>query len=59
MRYLRHIRLDRAHHDLLDADPATVTVTTIAARWGFPHPGRFAAAYRDHYGRAPSATLRT
>ncbi|NMO88324.1 helix-turn-helix transcriptional regulator [Actinomycetospora sp. TBRC 11914] len=58
MAYLRRVRLDAAHRDLLDADPrGDDTVTTVAARWGFAHPGRFAAAYRAAYGRAPSLTL--
>jgi transcriptional regulator GlxA family with amidase domain len=30
----------------------------IAARWGFAHPGRFAAIYQGSFGHAPSATLR-
>ncbi|WP_344124778.1 helix-turn-helix transcriptional regulator [Kocuria aegyptia] len=58
--YLRSARLEAAHAELVAADPATgVSVAVIAARWGFAHAGRFAAAYRDRYGRAPSATLRT
>ncbi|MFJ8210403.1 helix-turn-helix transcriptional regulator [Streptomyces sp. NPDC096033] len=55
--YLRRVRLDCAHRDLLAADPATTTVTEIAARWGFTHPGHFAAHYRDAYRAAPSTTL--
>ncbi|WP_240203082.1 helix-turn-helix domain-containing protein [Streptomyces actuosus] len=31
------------------------TVSGIAARWGFPHAGRFAALYREAYGTSPSA----
>ncbi|MEV0590867.1 AraC family transcriptional regulator [Nonomuraea cavernae] len=58
MAHLRDVRLARVHEELLAADPARVTVTVVAARWGFPHQGRFAAAYRDRYGQAPSATLR-
>lgn len=58
--YLRAARLEAAHADLVAADPATgVSVAVIAARWGFAHAGRFAAAYRARYGRAPSATLHT
>ncbi|SCG60173.1 helix-turn-helix domain-containing protein [Micromonospora halophytica] len=35
MRYVRQVRLERAHHDLQAADPTTgVTVTVIATRWG-------------------------
>ncbi|MET8006111.1 AraC family transcriptional regulator [Nonomuraea glycinis] len=58
MAHLRDVRLARVRADLLAADPARVTVTAVAARWGFPHQGRFAAAYRNRYGQTPSATLR-
>ena len=57
MAYLRHVRLRRAHADLLKADPARHTVAGIATAWGFTHLGRFAAAYRQQYGRPPSQTL--
>lgn len=57
--YLRRARLAGAHAELLAADPARGdTVRAVAARWGFAHPGRFARAYREAYGVAPSATLR-
>ncbi|MFJ6941039.1 helix-turn-helix transcriptional regulator [Streptomyces sp. NPDC101132] len=55
--YLRRVRLAAAHRDLLAADPASTTVTAVAMRWGFAHPGHFAAHYRDAYEVAPSATL--
>jgi AraC-like DNA-binding protein len=55
--YLRSVRLARAHADLLTADPEHTSVNDISWRWGFTHPGRFAAAYRAEYGRAPSRTL--
>ncbi|WP_236654312.1 AraC family transcriptional regulator [Streptacidiphilus anmyonensis] len=58
MAHLRMVRLDLAHRDLLAADPATDTVTEIAARWGFWHPGHFADRYRRVYGHGPSRTLR-
>ncbi|MFF3070415.1 helix-turn-helix transcriptional regulator [Kitasatospora sp. NPDC057936] len=56
--YLRRVRLDAAHRDLLAADPGTTTVTEVAMRWGFAHPGHFAGLYRDAYRRPPSDTLR-
>ncbi|GIE97256.1 AraC family transcriptional regulator [Paractinoplanes rishiriensis] len=56
--YLRRVRLDHAHHDLLTASPATATVAAIAARWGFADESRFAARYRLAYGRTPADTLR-
>ncbi|MEU7752853.1 AraC family transcriptional regulator [Micromonospora sp. NPDC049101] len=60
MAYLRRTRLDRAHQDLLRADPTRgATVAAIAHRWGYPHTGRFAADYRAAYGQSPSDTLHT
>ncbi|MFF2198804.1 helix-turn-helix transcriptional regulator [Streptomyces sp. NPDC058157] len=57
--YLRRVRLAQVHAELRAADPAgPVTVTEVAARWGFAHAGRFAAVYRDAYGAPPSHTLR-
>ncbi|MFE0019367.1 helix-turn-helix transcriptional regulator [Amycolatopsis sp. NPDC059021] len=54
MEYLRQARLQHAHQELLAADPTTgATVTEIAARWGFFHPGRFAHHYRTAYGCPP------
>lgn len=52
--YLRKVKLERARADLLaELD----TVTTIAYRWGFNHPGRFSTIYRQTYGESPSQTL--
>lgn len=56
--YLRRVRLDRVHDDLRTADPATTTVMSIAARWGFINHSRFTAFYRATYGITPSHTLR-
>lgn len=56
--YLRKVRLDRAHQDLLASSPADTAVSTVAKRWGFAHGGRFAAYYRQTYGRSPMSTLR-
>lgn len=54
MRYLRRVRLNRAHHDLRAAaatDPTTIT--RVAARWGFPDYRSFIAAHRQSYGVSP------
>ncbi|WP_433064069.1 AraC family transcriptional regulator [Dactylosporangium sp. CS-033363] len=56
--YLRRVRLEHAHRDLAAADPASTTVTAVAARWGFANHSRFTANYRATYGRPPSHTLR-
>jgi AraC-like DNA-binding protein len=53
--YLRRIRLERAHHDLRTG---LLPVTDVAYRWGFTNLGRFAHAYRERFGEAPSETLR-
>ncbi|MFJ8822909.1 AraC family transcriptional regulator [Streptomyces sp. NPDC102467] len=58
MAYLRTIRLERVHAELIEADPLTSTVSEIAFRWGFGHLGRFAEQYRAKYGCVPSLTLR-
>ncbi|MGH3923108.1 MAG: AraC family transcriptional regulator [Pseudonocardiaceae bacterium] len=57
--YLRRVRLDRAHQDLLAAAESgeQTTVTDIALRWGFVHLSRFAQLYRDTYGHVPSKSL--
>jgi transcriptional regulator GlxA family with amidase domain len=54
--YVRRVRLGRAHDDL--AAGVGGTVAEIAFRWGFTHLSRFASAYQDRYGVAPSGTLR-
>jgi AraC-like DNA-binding protein len=57
-RYLREIRLRRAHQALLDSDPSTDTVASVARLWGFTNLGRFAAAHAGRYGETPAITLR-
>lgn len=59
MKYLRQVRLARAHDALLAADAESTTATTVAHEWGFLHYGRFAAEYRRAYGRTPSQSLRS
>lgn len=58
MGHLRDVRLERAHAELLDGDPASVTVGEVARRWGFDHLGRFATAHQRRFGSLPSAALR-
>lgn len=56
--YLRRVRLDRAHGELVAAEPASgETVTGIRLRWGFVDADRFAADYRRAYGVSPLETL--
>jgi AraC-like DNA-binding protein len=56
--YLRRVRLDCAHRQLVAADPHHESVTAVAYRWGFANSSRFAAYYRQVYGVLPSRTLR-
>jgi AraC-like DNA-binding protein len=58
MSYLREVRLRRAHQNLIDSDPSTVTVASVAYRWGFTNLGRFAAAHAARYSEPPVTTLR-
>lgn len=53
--YQRKIKLAGARAELLAGEGS---VTTVAYRWGFSHPGRFASYYRQTYGESPSDTLR-
>lgn len=50
-------RLVHVRAELLAGGPGA-RVTDIAHGWGFVHLGRFAAAYRRHFGEKPSDTLR-
>lgn len=57
MQYLKCVRLDRVHAQLLAADPRTTTVTEVAMQWGFAHLGHFTSAFRERFGELPSAVL--
>jgi len=52
--YARRVRLDRAHRELADADPADRdAVPDVAARWGFPRLSAFVTAHQRVYGGPP------
>ena len=57
-RYMLLRRLKTVRIALRDADPATASVAEIAEGCGFTELGRFAGAYRNAFGEAPSTTLR-
>jgi len=57
MRYLRDMRMEGAHQNLLDAD-GQESVTDIAMQWGFSHLGRFSIEYKKRYGCSPSQTVK-
>jgi AraC-like DNA-binding protein len=54
--YVRAVRLDRVHAELLAEH--SVSVTDVAMKWGFFHLGRFAQQYRERFGVVPSQTVR-
>ena len=54
--YLKTLRLNTAHHDLLRAGART-RVTDVALDWGFVHFGWFSQDYRRLFGETPSQTL--
>jgi AraC-like DNA-binding protein/Flp pilus assembly protein TadD len=54
---VRDIRLDRIRRELL-LGRSNITVSKLAARFGFNHFGRFSGWYRIRFGETPSATLR-
>ena len=56
--YLRQVRLEGAHDQLVSADPSRTTVTAVAADWHFTNASRFSAYYRAAYGIPPAETLR-
>jgi AraC-like DNA-binding protein len=58
MGYLRRARLERAHAELREADPASgLTVSEVARRWGWLSASQFSAVYRRRYAELPSRTL--
>ncbi|MFD1747555.1 AraC family transcriptional regulator [Rhizobium helianthi] len=57
MAYLKELRMQAVHRELEWAQPG-VSVSEVTRRWGFTHLGRFAAEYRERFGKAPSGTLR-
>jgi AraC-like DNA-binding protein len=59
MAYLRRVRLEHVHRDLIAGDRGSTTVAATANRWGFVHTGRFAVLYRSTYGQSPHVTLRS
>jgi AraC-like DNA-binding protein len=55
---LRISRLNAVRRFLRQAQPGSLSIWKLAGDFGFWHPGRFAIAYRNHFGETPSQTLR-
>ena len=58
-RWIMTVRLQRVHNALIENRAEPTTVTQAATEYGFYELGRFAAIYREAFGEAPSATLRS
>ncbi len=52
------LRLNLARRALLRRGGRNLSVTHVAAQFGFDHLGRFAEQYGKHFGESPSLTLR-
>jgi AraC family ethanolamine operon transcriptional activator len=52
--YVRAVRLNAIRRELLSENNAGVSIGDIAARWGIWHYSRFAADYRNLFGKLPS-----
>lgn len=55
--YLKTVRLNAAHRELVAAHPDRNTVTEIAMRHGHSHLGRFSVEFRECFGESPRETL--
>jgi AraC-like DNA-binding protein len=56
--FIRLLKLNLVHHELIQADSSQTTVSRVAQKWGFQHMGRFANHYAALFGEPPSASLK-
>jgi AraC-like DNA-binding protein len=56
-KYVKTVRLRRAHDQLRATEPGMLTVGEVARRWGMTH-SQFSAEYQRRYGETPLQTLR-
>ncbi|WP_329538504.1 helix-turn-helix domain-containing protein (plasmid) [Streptomyces sp. NBC_01450] len=57
MAYIRHMRLQRAHDDLMDPD-CSLSISEIAARWHFSDASHFIKSFKPVYGETPAVYLK-
>lgn len=57
--YMLRERLQSVRRALHDRNARDLTVTSVATDYGFFELGRFAGAYKEMFGEAPSRTLRS
>ncbi|MCU0573686.1 MAG: helix-turn-helix domain-containing protein [Syntrophobacteraceae bacterium] len=56
--YLRLLRLNGIHQELMDASPEQATVESLRSAWGFKDRAKFARSYAALFGESPEETLR-
>jgi AraC-like DNA-binding protein len=57
--YMRLLKLNLVHHELLKSNSSDTSVMRVAQKWGFVHMGRLSHYYRELFGENPSVTLKT
>lgn len=55
--FLKRLRLERCHAELLTADPSRTRVRDVAASWLFDDPSLFSRQFRSMFGRCPSRVV--
>ncbi len=55
--YIKAIRLNAVHRELLSHHSVYDTIQDAAASWGFNHMSQFAADYQQFFGELPSRTI--
>lgn len=56
--YIKQLRLRKAREELTGANQGEMTVSDVAAKWGFYNPCSFSQNYKKMFGESPSDTLR-
>ena len=56
--YMRILKLNLVHHELIQGSTEQISVSKIARKWGFSHMGRFSKYYKELFGENPSVTLK-
>jgi len=56
--FLRLLKLNLTHHELIQKTPDETTVLKVASKWGFTHVSRFSKFYTELFLENPSATLK-
>jgi AraC-like DNA-binding protein len=57
LNYLRRLRLESVHRELIATRHDRASISDIARKWGFTHMGRFSLLYREAFGEMPTETL--